>query len=80
MGPPDKVRLHIIGCGALMLQTNYERGTKDSCSVGTGTPPGAPSKHRPHRGVSRRPRAVRVYQPSDPPELVGPTITMPRFR
>lgn len=27
---PDKVRLRIIGCGALMLQTNYERGTKDS--------------------------------------------------
>jgi hypothetical protein len=26
----EKVRLHIIGCGALMLQTNYERGTKDS--------------------------------------------------
>jgi hypothetical protein len=26
----EKVRLRIIGCGALMLQTNYERGTKDS--------------------------------------------------
>lgn len=26
----DKMRLRIIGCGALMLQTNYERGTKDS--------------------------------------------------
>ena len=45
-----------------------------------GGSPGAPSKHHPQRGVSRRPRAVRVYQPSDPPELVGPTITMPRFR
>ncbi|MEO6775753.1 MAG: DUF6036 family nucleotidyltransferase [Kofleriaceae bacterium] len=29
-GSLDKVRLRIIGCGALMLQTNYERGTKDS--------------------------------------------------
>jgi len=28
--PTDKVRLSIIGCGALMLQANYERGTKDS--------------------------------------------------
>jgi CheY-like chemotaxis protein len=26
----QKVRLSIIGCGALMLQTDYERGTKDS--------------------------------------------------
>jgi hypothetical protein len=26
----DKVRLRIIGCGALLLQTSYERGTKDS--------------------------------------------------
>lgn len=25
-----KVQLSIIGCGALMLQTHYERGTKDS--------------------------------------------------
>jgi len=24
-----KVRLRIIGCGALMLQASYERGTKD---------------------------------------------------
>jgi hypothetical protein len=24
------VVLHLIGCGALMLQTNYERGTKDA--------------------------------------------------
>lgn len=28
--PAGKVRLSIIGCGALMLQANYERGTKDS--------------------------------------------------
>jgi uncharacterized nucleotidyltransferase DUF6036 len=28
--PTGKVRLPIIGCGALMLQANYERGTKDS--------------------------------------------------
>lgn len=26
----ERVRLRIIGCGALMLQTNYVRGTKDS--------------------------------------------------
>jgi hypothetical protein len=26
----SKVRLRIIGCGALMLQARYERGTKDS--------------------------------------------------
>ena len=26
----SKVRLHVIGSGALMLQTNYQRGTKDS--------------------------------------------------
>lgn len=25
-----KVRLSLIGCGALMLQASYERGTKDS--------------------------------------------------
>ncbi len=29
-GPPAKVHLRIIGSSALMLQTNYERGTKDS--------------------------------------------------
>lgn len=29
-GTVDKVRLSIIGCGALMLQTDYQRGTKDS--------------------------------------------------
>lgn len=28
--PAGRVRLPIIGCGALMLQANYERGTKDS--------------------------------------------------
>lgn len=28
--PPEKLRLRIIGCSALMLQTNYDRGTKDS--------------------------------------------------
>ena len=28
--PASKVRLSIIGSGALMLQTDYERGTKDS--------------------------------------------------
>jgi len=28
--PARKVRLSLIGCGALLLQTNYERGTKDS--------------------------------------------------
>jgi hypothetical protein len=28
--PPAKIRLRIIGSSALMLQTNYERGTKDS--------------------------------------------------
>lgn len=28
--PSERVRLHIIGCSALMLQTNYDRGTKDS--------------------------------------------------
>src|SRR5262249_13115261 len=27
---PGKIRLSIIGCSALMLQTGYERGTKDS--------------------------------------------------
>ncbi len=26
----DKQVLHIIGCGALLLQTDYQRGTKDS--------------------------------------------------
>jgi hypothetical protein len=26
----NKQQLHIIGCGALMLQTSYERGTNDS--------------------------------------------------
>jgi hypothetical protein len=25
-----KIRLRVIGCSALMLQTGYERGTKDS--------------------------------------------------
>ena len=29
-GSPSKVRLCIIGSGALMLQTSYARGTKDS--------------------------------------------------
>jgi len=29
-GATQKVRLSIIGCGALMLQAEYERGTKDS--------------------------------------------------
>jgi hypothetical protein len=29
-GAPNKVRLHVIGSGALMLQTNYQRGTNDS--------------------------------------------------
>jgi hypothetical protein len=28
--PARKIQLSIIGCGALMLQVNYERGTKDS--------------------------------------------------
>jgi Nucleotidyltransferase of unknown function (DUF6036) len=28
--PPAKIRLRIIGSSALMLQTDYERGTKDS--------------------------------------------------
>lgn len=28
--PARKIRLSIIGCGALMLQADYERGTKDS--------------------------------------------------
>ncbi len=28
--PSNKVRLSIIGCSALLLQTNYDRGTKDS--------------------------------------------------
>lgn len=28
--PAGTVRLPMIGCGALMLQANYERGTKDS--------------------------------------------------
>jgi hypothetical protein len=28
--PPGKIRLRIIGSSALMLQTDYERGTKDS--------------------------------------------------
>lgn len=28
--PARKIRLSFIGCGALMLQANYERGTKDS--------------------------------------------------
>lgn len=27
---PQKVQLSVIGCGALMLQADYERGTKDS--------------------------------------------------
>src|ERR1044071_10260694 len=27
---PDKVRLSLIGCGALLLQADYQRGTKDS--------------------------------------------------
>lgn len=27
---PEKIRLRIIGSAALMLQTDYERGTKDS--------------------------------------------------
>lgn len=27
---PAKQALHIIGCGALLLQTDYQRGTKDS--------------------------------------------------
>lgn len=31
----------------------------DSCFVGTGTPHGAPTKHRLHRGVRRRPRGVQ---------------------
>ncbi len=26
----DKIPLKIIGCGALMIQANYNRGTKDS--------------------------------------------------
>ncbi len=28
--PEPKIELSLIGCGALMLQANYERGTKDS--------------------------------------------------
>jgi len=28
--PATKIRLSVIGCGALLLQANYERGTKDS--------------------------------------------------
>lgn len=28
--PSGKVRIHVIGCGALLLQTRYQRGTKDS--------------------------------------------------
>jgi len=27
---PDKIRLSLIGCGALLLQADYQRGTKDS--------------------------------------------------
>ena len=27
---PDKIRLSLIGCGALLLQCDYQRGTKDS--------------------------------------------------
>jgi hypothetical protein len=30
LASPSKVRLRIIGSGALMFQTNYERGTNDS--------------------------------------------------
>ena len=30
MDPAERVDLRLIGCGALMLQANYERGTKDS--------------------------------------------------
>ena len=28
--PATKIRLSVIGCGALLLQADYERGTKDS--------------------------------------------------
>lgn len=28
--PEQRIELSLIGCGALMLQADYERGTKDS--------------------------------------------------
>jgi len=34
--PPAKIRLRIIGSSALMLQTDYERGTADSDVLETG--------------------------------------------
>jgi hypothetical protein len=34
--PPARIRLRIIGSSALMLQTDYERGTKDSDVLETG--------------------------------------------